>query len=65
MISARIRPTKGFIVWAEVDWAEQGSLCSLIVVKKKKAEQAQVFNSSSMKWCTSKFLAEIITQGAA
>lgn len=49
MISASIRTTKGSIVRPVVDRVEKRSLCSLIVVRKKKKDWAEVFTPLSMK----------------
>lgn len=66
MISAWIKATKGFIVWAAVDRAEQGSLYSFIVVKKNKNKRHWRFHSPiSGNSELSKFPAQIITQGEA
>lgn len=64
MISAWIKLTKGCIVWPHADWAEQGSLCSLIVIKKARAGLS-FYSSINGNGALSKFPAETITQGKA
>lgn len=51
MISASIRTTKGSIVRPVEDRVEKRSLCSLIMVKKKKKKKdwADIFTPPSMK----------------